>query len=73
MTAPSKIYVGITDGKHYSIVGEGYPNAKEYVSVDVVMRWFEQRKNDCKNIYFAYVIREFVEEEFAEFCKRIKD
>lgn len=69
MKAPDKIYVGITDGKHYSIVGEGYPYAKEYISKESVMRWFEQRKKDCKNIYFAYVIREFVEEEFKEFYK----
>lgn len=33
MNAPDKIFVGITDGKHYSIVGEGYPYAKEYVSI----------------------------------------
>lgn len=69
MNAPDKIYVGTTDGKHYSIVGEGYPYAKEYISKESVMRWFEQRKKDCKNIYFAYVIREFVEEEFKEFYK----
>lgn len=32
MKTPDKIFVGITDGKHYSIVGEGYPYAKEYIS-----------------------------------------
>ena len=36
MKAPDKIFVGITDGKHYSIVGEGYPYAKEYVTADMV-------------------------------------
>lgn len=48
MNAPDKIYVGITDGKHYSIVGEGYPNAKEYVSIEAVIRlltFLRRRKN----------------------------
>ena len=48
MNAPDKIYVGITDGKHYSIVGEGYPYAKEYVSVDVVAKLLEECKRKLK-------------------------
>ena len=38
MKAPDKIYVGITDGKHYSIVGENYPFAKEYISIEAVIK-----------------------------------
>lgn len=48
MNAPDKIYVGITDGKHYSIVGEGYPNAKEYISIEAVIKlltFLRRRKN----------------------------
>lgn len=48
MNTPDKIFVGITDGKHYSIVGEGYPYAKEYFSIEAVIRlltFLRRRKN----------------------------
>ena len=48
MKVPDKIYVGITDGKHYSIVGEGYPFAKEYFSKEAVIKlltFLRRRKN----------------------------
>ena len=48
MKAPGKIYVGITDGKNYSIVGEGYPFAKEYISKEALYELFDQFKK--KNI-----------------------
>lgn len=66
MNAPDKIYVGITDGKHYSIVGEGYPNAKEYVSKEAVMRWFERYKENCKDNYLAECLLEIIEKTMRE-------
>ena len=48
MQAPDKIYVGITDGKKFSIVGEGYPYAKEYISKEAVIKlltFLRRRKN----------------------------
>ena len=48
MKAPDKIFVGITNGKDYSIVGEGYPYAKEYFSKEAVIRlltFLRRRKN----------------------------
>ena len=36
MNTPDKIYVGTTDGEKWSIVGEGYPYAKEYIREDAV-------------------------------------
>lgn len=50
MKAPDKIFVGITNGKDYSIVGEGYPYAKEYISKEAIMKllWFLRRR---KNVY----------------------
>lgn len=69
MAAPSKIYVGITDGKHYSIVGEGYPNAKEYVSIEAVMLWFDKYKEHCKDNFLAVCILELVEENFRKAYK----
>ena len=48
MQAPDKIFVGTIDAKKWSIVGKGYPYAKEYISIEAVMRWFEQYKENCK-------------------------
>lgn len=48
MQAPDKIFVGITNGKDYSIVGEGYPYAKEYFSKEAVIKlltFLRRRKN----------------------------
>lgn len=48
MKAPDKIFVGITNGKDYSIVGENYPYAKEYFSKEAVIRlltFLRRRKN----------------------------
>ena len=70
MNTPVKIYVGTTDGKKWSIVGEGYPFAKEYISKESVMRWFEQYKENCKDNYLAVSVLEVIEEEF---CKRIRN
>jgi hypothetical protein len=66
MEAPYKIFVGITDGKHYSIVGEGYPFAKEYISKESVMRWFEQYKENCKDDYLAVSLLEVIEDDFVQ-------
>ena len=64
MEAPDKIYVGTIDAKNWSIVGEGYPYAKEYVSVDVVAKLLEECKRKLKFLrmdgYFA--IDDLVEE-----------
>ena len=70
MNAPDKIFVGTTDGKKFSIVGEGYPYAKEYISKERVMQWFDQYKENCKDNYLAVSILELIEEEF---CKRIRN
>ena len=70
MKAPKKIYVGTIDGKKFSIVGEGYPYAKEYISKERVMQWFDQYKENCKDNYLAVSILELIEEEF---CKRIRN
>ena len=66
MEAPDKIYVGTIDGKKYSIVGEGYPFAKEYISKEAVMRWFEQYKERCKDNYLAECLLEIIEEDFVQ-------
>ena len=46
MNAPNKIYVGTIDGKKFSIVGEGYPYAKEYISKEAIMKllWFLRKR-----------------------------
>ena len=46
MQAPNKIYVGTIDAKKWSIVGEGYPYAKEYVSKEAIMKllWFLRQR-----------------------------
>lgn len=66
MQAPDKIYVGTTDGKKWSIVGEGYPYAKEYISKEAVMRWFEQYKENCKDNYLAECLLEIIEKTMRE-------
>ena len=66
MQAPDKIFVGITDGKHYSIVGEGYPNAKEYISKEKVMQWFDQHKQNSEYNYLAVSIFELIEDDFVQ-------
>lgn len=66
MEAPYKIFVGTTDGKKFSIVGEGYPFAKEYISKESVMRWFEQYKENCKDNYLAVSLLEVIEENFRK-------
>ena len=48
MKAPDKIYVGTIDGKKFSIVGEGYPYAKEYISKEALYGLLDQFKK--KNI-----------------------
>ena len=46
MNTPDKIYVGTIDGKKFSIVGEGYPFAKEYISKEAIMKllWFLRKR-----------------------------
>lgn len=51
---PDTIYVGITDGKNYSIVGEGYPHAKEYVSMEKVMELFEAALSDTEHPFVRF-------------------
>ena len=48
MKAPDKIYVGTIDGKKFSIVGEGYPFAKEYISKEALYELLDKFKK--KNI-----------------------
>ena len=48
MQTPNKIYVGTIDAKKWSIVGEGFPYAKEYISKEAVIRlltFLRRRKN----------------------------
>ena len=66
MQAPNKIYVGTIDAKKWSIVGEGFPYAKEYISKESAMRWFEQYKENCKDNYLAVSLLEVIEENFAK-------
>jgi hypothetical protein len=66
MKAPDKIYVGTTDGKKWSIVGEGYPCAKEYISKEKVMQWFDQHKQNSEYNYLAVSIFEIIEEDFVQ-------
>ena len=66
MQVPDKIYVGITDGKKWSIVGDGYPFAKEYISKEKVMQWFERYKENCKDNYLAVCIFEIIEDDFVQ-------
>ena len=73
MNAPDKIYVGTTDGKKWSIVGEGYPFAKEYISKEAVLRWFDQYKQNCKDNFLAVSILELIEENFAKAIGRIEN
>ena len=46
MQAPDKIFVGTIDAKKWSIVGKGYPFAKEYISIEAVIRllWFLRKR-----------------------------
>lgn len=71
MNAPDKIFVGITNGKDYSIVGEGYLYAKEYVSKGAVMDLLRS---------LAVVYRDFAETTCDRFfdgkvsaCQEIED
>ena len=66
MKAPDKIYVGTIDAKKWSIVGEGYPYAKEYISKEKVMQWFDQHKQNSEYNYLAARIFELVEEDFVQ-------
>ena len=66
MKAPDKIFVGITDGKKWSIVGEGYPYAKEYVSIDALMKYFRSHKERCKDDYLAECLLEIIEKTMRE-------
>jgi hypothetical protein len=66
MQAPNKIYVGTIDAKKWSIVGEGFPYAKEYISKEAVMRWFGQHKQNCEYDYLAARIFELIEDDFVQ-------
>ena len=66
MKAPKKIYVGTIDGKKFSIVGEGYPYAKEYISKEKVMQWFDQHKQNSEYDYLAVSIFELIEDDFVQ-------
>ena len=66
MQAPDKIFVGTIDAKKWSIVGKGYPFAKEYISKEAVMRWFGQHKQNSEYNYLAVSIFELIEDDFVQ-------
>ena len=59
---PDTIFVGVTDGKNYSIVGEGYPFAEEYVSKEKVMELFEAALSDTEHPFVRFHLS-FLEEQ----------
>ena len=38
MNTPNRIYIGTRDGENLAIVDKNYPNAREYISKDAVIR-----------------------------------
>lgn len=53
MKLPDKVYIGfvpskVSDGVVYTTVSEGYPCAKEYVSVEAILAWVKKQEKNLE-------------------------